>query len=125
MSIYWNCKLFQEGLIVKSKKSVFPDDKTLKRVRDQLSSPDYLGGNLALPAGASEVDRAKYQVCQLLAKYKREHGWKQKEIAEKLGVDESRISDLLRGKIEGFTLDRLLDYAQKLHPRLRVEITAA
>ena len=110
---------------MKSKKDVFPDDKTLKRIREKLSNPDYTNGNLALPADSSEVDRAKYQACQLIAKYKREHGWMQKEIAEKLGVDESRISDLLRGKIESFTLDRLIGYAEKLHPGLRIKIIAA
>ncbi len=52
---------------MKSKKDVFPNDQTLKRIRDQLSHPDYEGGNLALPASASEVDRAKYQACQLIA----------------------------------------------------------
>lgn len=36
--------------------------------------------------------------------------------------DESRISDILRGKIESFTLDRLIGYAEKLHPGLKVEI---
>ena len=74
---------------MKSKKEVFPDNKTLKRIRDKLSDPSYEGGNLALPSGASEVDRAKYQACQLIAKYQREHGWMQKEVAAKLGVDES------------------------------------
>lgn len=91
----------------------------------KLSAPHFRGGNLALPSEASEVDRAKYQACQLIAKFKREHGWMQKEIAEKLGVDESRISDLLRGKVESFTLDRLIGYAEKLHPGLRIRIIAA
>lgn len=107
------------------KKEAFPDERTLKRVRDKLSDPAYKGGNLALSSNASETDRAKYQVCQLIAKYLREHGLMQKELAEKLGVDESRISDLLRGKTESFTLDRLIGYAERLHPGLRIEITAA
>lgn len=88
-------------------------------------NPDYEGGNLALPANASETDRAKYQLCQLIAKYQREHQLLQKDIAEKIGVDESRISDILRGKIESFSLDRLISYAQKLHPGLKVQISAA
>lgn len=103
----------------------FPDEATLKRVRDKLSDPDYSGGNLALPDDASETDRAKYQLCQLIARYQREHGLLQKEIARQIGVDESRISDILRGKIEGFTLDRLIGYAEKLHPGLKIKIIAA
>jgi predicted XRE-type DNA-binding protein len=107
------------------KKEAFPDEKTLKRVRDKLSDVSYPGGNLALPANATETERAKYQLCQLIAKYQREHKLLQKEIAEKIGVDESRISDILRGKIESFTLDRLISYAEKLHPGLKVQISAA
>ncbi len=61
----------------------------------------------------------------MVAKYQRERGLLQKDIASKLGVDESRVSDILRGKIEGFTLDRLVDYAKRLHPGLKIEIRAA
>lgn len=107
------------------KKEAFPDEKTLRRVRDKLSDVNYRGGNLALPAKATEVDRAKYQLCQLIARYQRERGLLQKEIAEKIGADEARVSDVLRGKIESFTLDRLIGYAGKLHSRLRVQISAA
>ena len=103
----------------------FPDDAILSRVRQKLSDPSYTGGNLALPANASEVDRAKYQLCQLIAKYQREHALMQKDVASEIGVDESRISDILRGKIESFTLDRLIGYAKKLHPQLKIEIRAA
>ena len=55
-----------------------------------------------------DMERAKYQLCQLIGKFQREHRLLQKEIAEKIGVDESRISDILRGKFESFTLDRLI-----------------
>ena len=107
------------------KREAFPDVKTLRRMRDKFSDLNYQGGNLALPANATEAERAKYQLCQLIAKYQREHGLLQKQIAEKVGVDESRISDILRGKFESFSLDRLIAYAEKLHPELRVRISAA
>lgn len=107
------------------RKMAFPDQAALKRIREKLSDPKYQGGNLALPENATEADRAKYQLCQLIARYQREHGLLQKDIARKIGVDESRASDILRGKIEGFTLDRLIGYAEKLHPRLRVKVIAA
>ena len=62
----------------KRKQEKFPDEATLKRVRDRLSDPNYTGGNIALPAKASETGRAKYQICQLIARYQREHGLLQK-----------------------------------------------
>lgn len=110
---------------MKNKNDKFPNDKTLKRIREKLSDPDYKSGNLALPENASEVDRAKYQACQLIAKYQREHGLLQKQVAEKLGIDESRISEILRGKIESFTLDRLVSYAEELYDNVHVKIVAA
>jgi len=107
------------------KKNAFPDAKVLARIRETLSDPNYQGGNLALPQSASGADRAKYQICQLIARYQRKHGLLQKDIARQLSVDESRISEILRGRIEGFTLDRLIGYAEKLHPGLRVQVIAA
>jgi predicted XRE-type DNA-binding protein len=107
------------------RKMAFPDETTLTRIRRKLSDPRYPGGNLALPERATAADRAKYQLCQLIARYQREHGLLQKDIARHIGVDESRISDILRGKIENFTLDRLIGYAEKLHPGLRVRVSAA
>lgn len=109
----------------KSKKDHFPDATTMKRVREKLSDKNYEGGNLALPDDASEVDRAKYRLCQLIARYQREHDLSQRGLAKKLGVDEARISEIVRGRIDGFTLDRLIDYAVKLNPTVKVEITAA
>ena len=106
-------------------KAYFPDARTLRRVRNTLSDVKYQGGNVALPAKTTQVERAKYELCQLIGRYQREHGLLQKEVAEKIGVDESRVSDLLRGKCDNFTLDRLIGYAQKLHPALRVHIDAA
>jgi len=107
------------------RKNVFPKAKALASIRERLSDPNYAGGNVALPESASEVDRAKYEVCQLIARYQREHSLLQKDIARQIGVDESRISDILRGRIEGFTLDRLINYAKRLHPSLRVQVIAA
>lgn len=109
----------------KKSKSEFPNEATLKKMRDKLSDPNYQGGHIALPLGANEVDRAKYQLCQIIARYRREHDMLQKDIAQELGIDESRISDILRGKIESFTLDRLISYAEHLYPNLKVLISAA
>lgn len=38
----------------------------------------------------------------------REQGWTQKEAAARLGVTQPRISDLMRGRIDLFSVDALL-----------------
>lgn len=110
---------------MRKKKRPFPDARTLKEMRDKLSDPNYEGGNLALSPHASEVEKAKCELCQLIARYKREHNLLQKEVAERIGVDEARISAILRCRTDGFTLDRLIGYAQKLYSEVHVRITAA
>jgi predicted XRE-type DNA-binding protein len=52
--------------------------------------------------------------------------WTQVEAAKQLGVTQSRISDLKRGKWEKFSLDMLLILATRggLRPRIRLEKAA-
>lgn len=120
-----------EGEVMKTKKitqkekSYFPDQATLERVRKKLSDKSFEGGNFALPENATEVERVKYQICQMIARYMREHEMLQKTLAKKLGIDESRMSEILRGKIESFTLDRLISYSEKIYPKMKLHIVAA
>ncbi len=107
------------------KSDGFPSETVLKHFRDKLSSPNYKKSSIALPENPTELERAKYELCQLITKYHLKNKLKQKELAAKLEIDASRMSDILRGKIDSFTLDRLLGYAEKIHPRLRLKIIVA
>ena len=51
-----------------------------------------------------------------------EKGWTQAEAAKVLGIAQSRVSDLVRGKWERFSLDMLITLASRagLHPRLEL-----
>lgn len=53
-------------------------------------------------------------------------GWQQAQAAEVLGVTQSRVSDLVRGKWERFSLDMLLTLAARagLEPRLILDRAA-
>ena len=52
-------------------------------------------------------------------------GWTQVEAAEHMGVTQSRISDLKRGKWEKFSLDMLLILAARGGLRPRIELGKA
>jgi predicted XRE-type DNA-binding protein len=56
----------------------------------------------------------------------RQRKWTQAEAAKRLGVTQPRISDLMRGKIDVFGLDTLVNMAAAagLHVELRVASTA-
>ncbi|MGK5088518.1 XRE family transcriptional regulator [Bdellovibrionota bacterium FG-2] len=104
--------------------SDFPTPKRLGEVAKRLSDPSVLGSSL-LPKDASELDRTKYKACELIIKYRHKSGLKQKALAEHLGIDEARMSEILHYKIESFTLDRLVGYAQVLYPNLKLDLIAA
>ncbi len=55
----------------------------------------------------------------------REQGWKQAEAAERLGVDQAKISKLLAGRMAGFSVERLVNWLAKLGRDVEVRIRPA
>lgn len=54
----------------------------------------------------------------------KEKGWTQKEAAEKLGINQSRVSELKNAKIELFTIDAMFDMLDTLGFRAKMSITS-
>jgi predicted XRE-type DNA-binding protein len=54
-----------------------------------------------------------------------DRGWTQAQAAAALGVSQSRISDLVRGKWQQFSLDMLVTLAVRAGRRVQVELTPA
>ena len=73
------------------------------------------------PAEA-EVMRLRAEVMLRMEQLLREKGWTQAEAARQLGVTQPRISRLVKGRWEDFSLDMLLTLAARagLHPKLRL-----
>jgi predicted XRE-type DNA-binding protein len=51
-----------------------------------------------------------------------ERGWNQMQAAEQLGIGQSRVSDLVRGKWEKFSLDMLITLAARAGKRVGLEL---
>lgn len=49
-------------------------------------------------------------------------GWTQAEAAAQLGLDQPKISHLLRGRLQGFSLERLLTIVNRLGHDIEVRI---
>ena len=54
-----------------------------------------------------------------------DHGWTQAIAAKHCGVTQPRINDLLRGKIDKFSIDALVNMATALGKRIDFELKAA
>jgi predicted XRE-type DNA-binding protein len=83
-------------------------------------------GNVFEDLGFAPEEAAHLRLrASLMTELRREigrRGWTQKNAAESLGVTQPRISDLMRGKIELFSIDTLVDMLGMVGRRVRLII---
>jgi len=83
-------------------------------------------GNVFLDLGfdpaEAEVMQLRAQVMIRTAQQLKAQGWTQAEAARHLGITQPRVSRLIKGKVEDFSLDMLLMLAARagLHPQLHL-----
>ena len=57
---------------------------------------------------------AKARIGLCIARIVKAHGWKQREAAEHIGIDQPKVSKLLRGQLREFSIERLLGFLRSL-----------
>ncbi len=83
--------------------------------RDDLSVTESSGDVFAdLGLELTEEDRLKIQIAQTIVVAINERNLTQVEAAEIMGIDQPKVSALMRGKLEGFSLQRLLNLVTAL-----------
>jgi predicted XRE-type DNA-binding protein len=97
----------------------FPNDKELKMIREKLEKVD---PSHLLPKNASKTDKLKYVLCQKFVVYILEHQISQADLARKLKMDTARLNEIVKYKIDLFTVDKLLEFAQRLDPDLEIKV---
>jgi predicted XRE-type DNA-binding protein len=91
----------------------------LKKVED----PNYQREiNRALPPHATSLQVAKYQLCKQMLIYQQEKKLSDEEIAKKIKLSVAEVEDILFCEIEKFTLDRLVDYAERLFSSTEIKL---
>jgi predicted XRE-type DNA-binding protein len=75
------------------------------------------------PAVAENL-KIRSQLMGTLSLYIEKRNLTQREAAELFGVNQPRISDLVRGKIERFTIDMLVNMLARAGKHLSVKVTA-
>lgn len=96
-----------------------------KEILANIQHPNYDGGSFALPPSASSLEKAKYEICRNIVRYKRENNLTKEEIAEKIQLSPAETKRILLYRIEEFTLDRLITYASNLFFPLELGIIKA
>jgi predicted XRE-type DNA-binding protein len=83
-------------------------------------------GNVFADLGLPDADERmlKAQLAVQIRRFIEEKGWTQVEAAEAVGLDQPKVSHLLRGRLAGFSVDRLLGILNRLGHSVEVRISA-
>ena len=85
-------------------------------------------GNIFTDLGFSKEEAALLKMrADLMAHIKDsiiKHGWTQHDAARELNISQSRVSDLIRGKWEKFSLDMLIMLATRAGKKVALAIAA-
>jgi len=101
-------------------------DQEFEQTLQELESPSYAGeGFWSLPENPTALERSKYDVCQKILAYQQKHKLTDKEIAQRINLTRGEAEDILFCRIDYFTLDRLITYANELFEPLEIKITKA
>ena len=69
--------------------------------------------------------RARAELMQQIAVIVKESGWTQTEAADRCGVTQPRMNDLLRGRVSRFSLDALVNIATAIGRRVHLALEVA
>ena len=78
-------------------------------------------GNVFADLGIPDPEQAMSKANCALQIKRAIHGLTQKEAAEKLGVDQAKVSAIVNGRLYGFSLQRLLQIAARLGYKGRID----
>ena len=76
-----------------------------------------------MPSARSPVTPLKRQLAARIAAHVRHMGLTQSASADELGLTQPRLNALLKGRVELFSLDALVEIAARVELKVRVTVT--
>ena len=101
-----------------NKKS--PPKKVVESIRKEMTNPNFPYKNVNLMPDATPLEKNKYEICQKILAYKQDNQLTTEKVAKSIQLTTPETEDIFFGRINKFTLDRLVDYATKLGIFLQV-----
>jgi ribosome-binding protein aMBF1 (putative translation factor) len=74
-----------------------PPQEVINKIREELSAPDYPYKIIGLPENPTAEEKIKYEICQNIARYKRENNLSEEDLAAKIGANSQYIHYILYG----------------------------
>ncbi len=95
-----------------SKKKLAEMDKRLKGVE----------GTLMVGPSSSPAEKFRWDLCQNLVRHMAAKDLSQVEFAKLLGIDQSRVSEIVNHRIDKVSTDKLIGYNEKINPKVEFKI---
>jgi predicted XRE-type DNA-binding protein len=84
------------------------DKEILKEVTKKARTKNF--GSVALSPDASEIDKMKYSIARDMVIFLQKSEMSQIEMAKLIGINKSRVSEVLHYRLSKFSLDTLVKY---------------
>ncbi len=98
----------------------FPSEEELKKIRKKLEKAE---PSHDLPENPTKSEVLKYELCRKFVRHLiRKNGLTQAELARQLEMDPARLNEIVRYRIDLFTIDKLFEFAQRLDPSIELKI---
>lgn len=100
-----------------------PKAASTRRRREPVQSSS---GNVFADLGFEDSEQRllKAKIASKIAQLIQQKGWTQAETAERIRLDQPKVSRLLRGQLSGFSADRLFAVLNRLGHSIEVRISA-
>src|SRR5438128_1773904 len=110
---------------LKNKKGfAFPPEEEMEKVIKRMTQPGYCRINQGLLPNATTEEKIKYELCQNISRYARENGLTEKELGQKLGIDQIKVEYILFAHLNKLILGELVAYVDNLHLPLEIKISS-
>ncbi len=100
-------------------KNKWPSTKDLEGMLPELEKAQ---GTLHLNEDATPLEKFRFQLCQILLRYKIKAKISQRDLALRLDVDESIVSRIFHHRIDKISTDRLIGYVQEIEPNIEFKV---
>ncbi len=97
----------------------YPSKKKLEEMDKKLKAVE---GTLMIGPSSTPAEKFRWELCQNLVKYMIKQDLSQVEFAKLLGIDPSRVSEIVNHRIDKVSTDKLITYNEKINPKVEFKI---
>lgn len=97
----------------------FPSAKKINEIRSKLEKAEPSRG---LPKNATTSQKIKYKICKKFVEYLIENEMSQVELAREIKLDPARLNEIVKYRIDLFTIDKLIELAEKLDATFKFDV---